>query len=61
MDHADIYGLDGDGAFGDAETLFGEMLKQQPSIREKIVLASKGGIWHLPYDSSAAARSARRR
>ena len=55
MDHADIYGLDGDGAFGDAEALFGEVLKQQPSIREKIVLATKGGIWPpLPYDSSAA-------
>ena len=30
MDHADIYGLDGDGAFGDAELLFGEVLKKQP-------------------------------
>ena len=55
MDHADIYGLDGDGAFGDAELLFGEVLKKQPSIRQRIVLASKGGIMPpLPYDSSAA-------
>ena len=55
MDHADIYGLDGDGAFGDAELLFGEVLKTQPSIRDRIVLASKGGILPpLPYDSSEA-------
>ncbi|MGB0647758.1 MAG: aldo/keto reductase, partial [Bradymonadia bacterium] len=55
MDHADIYGLDGDGAFGDAEVLFGEVLKQSPQIREQIVLATKGGILPpLPYDSSKA-------
>jgi predicted oxidoreductase len=53
MDHADIYGLDGDGEFGDAERLFGEVLKANPSIRDKIVLATKGGILPpLPYDSS---------
>ena len=53
MDHADIYGLDGDGQFGDAEALFGAVLKTQPSLRGKIVLASKGGIMPpLPYDSS---------
>lgn len=53
MDHADIYGLDGDGEFGDAERLFGEVLKVNPGIRDKIVLATKGGILPpLPYDSS---------
>ena len=54
MDHADIYGLDGDGQFGDAELLFGSVLNQNPSIRDQIVLATKGGILPpLPYDSSA--------
>lgn len=53
MDHADIYGLDGDGAFGDAEALFGQILKITPGIRHRIVLATKGGIMPpLPYDSS---------
>lgn len=53
MDHADIYGLDGDGEFGDAERLFGEVVKANPGIRNKIVLATKGGILPpLPYDSS---------
>jgi predicted oxidoreductase len=53
MDHADIYGLDGDGEFGDAERLFGEVLKANLSIWDKIVLATKGGILPpLPYDSS---------
>ena len=55
FDHADIYGCDGGGQFGDAETLFGEVLREQPGIRDRIVLASKGGIvLGVPYDSSAS-------
>jgi len=54
MDHADIYGA-GDGTeFGDAEALFGEVLKENPGIRDEITLATKGGIvLGVPYDSSA--------
>ena len=53
MDHADIYGLDGDGQFGDAEELFGAVLKAAPHLRDRMVLATKGGIMPpLPYDSS---------
>lgn len=54
FDHADIYGVDGGGSFGDAELLFGKVLKEAPSLRERFVLATKGGIvLGLPYDSSA--------
>ncbi|WP_336985705.1 aldo/keto reductase [Altererythrobacter aquiaggeris] len=54
LDTADIYGFDGDGGFGDAETLLGEVMAAEPGLREKMVLASKGGIMPpLPYDQSA--------
>ena len=54
FDHADIYGCDGGGSFGDAEALFGEVLAEAPELRERMVLATKGGIvLGLPYDSSA--------
>jgi predicted oxidoreductase len=54
MDHADIYGADGEGSFGDAELLFGKVLKESPHLREQMVIATKGGIvLGLPYDSSA--------
>lgn len=54
IDTADVYGLDwGGSAFGEAETLLGTVLKQNPSLRERMVLASKGGITPgIPYDSS---------
>jgi predicted oxidoreductase len=55
LDTADIYGLDGQGGFGDAETLLGEVLAAEPALRERMVLATKGGIMPpLPYDQSAA-------
>lgn len=38
FDHADIY------CNGEAERLFGETMKKQPNLREKIILASKCGI-----------------
>lgn len=38
FDHADIYGA------GDAERIFGQVLKKNPGMREKIVLQSKAGI-----------------
>ena len=55
FDTADIYGFDGAGGFGDAETLLGDVLAEAPQLRDRMVLASKGGIMPpTPYDSSAA-------
>jgi len=54
LDTADIYGFDGAGGFGDAEALLGEVLAAEPALRNKMVLATKGGILPpLPYDQSA--------
>lgn len=54
LDTADIYGFDGAGGFGDAEVLLGEVLAAEPALRDKMVLATKGGILPpLPYDQSA--------
>lgn len=53
LDTADIYGFDGTGGFGDAELLLGEVLAADPSLRGRMVLATKGGILPpLPYDQS---------
>ncbi|MBI1402910.1 MAG: aldo/keto reductase [Porphyrobacter sp.] len=53
LDTADIYGFDGSGGFGDAEALLGEVLAAEPSLRGRMVLATKGGILPpLPYDQS---------
>lgn len=55
LDTADIYGFNGSGGFGDAESLLGDVLKEAPALRDRMVLASKGGIMPpLPYDSSTA-------
>ncbi|WP_285711642.1 aldo/keto reductase [Erythrobacter oryzae] len=55
LDTADIYGFDGTGGFGDAEALLGEVLAADPGLRDKMVLATKGGILPpLPYDQSPA-------
>ena len=54
LDTADIYGFDGEGGFGDAEALLGEVLAAEPALRTRMVLATKGGIMPpLPYDQSA--------
>ena len=51
LDTADIYGFDGAGGFGNAEALLGEVLAAEPGLRDRIVLATKGGILPpLPYD-----------
>lgn len=53
LDTADIYGFDGQGGFGDAEALLGEVLRAEPALRGRMVLATKGGIKPpLPYDQS---------
>ncbi len=55
FDTADIYGFNGSNGFGDAEALLGTILAANPGLRDKLVVASKGGIMPpLPYDSSAA-------
>ena len=55
FDTADIYGFDGNGGFGDAETLLGQVFAEEPDLRDRMVLATKGGIMPpLPYDSSPA-------
>ncbi len=52
---ADIYGFDGQGGFGDAETLLGQVFAEARGLRERMVLATKGGITPpVPYDSSVS-------
>ncbi|UDY35189.1 aldo/keto reductase [Dermatobacter hominis] len=54
VDTADIYGWDGSRGFGDAERILGEVLAAEPGLRDRIVLATKGGIRPgVPYDWSA--------
>lgn len=54
LDTADIYGPDNDEPFGAAESLLGRVLAEAPALRDRMVLASKGGIsMGVPYDSSA--------
>jgi len=56
IDNADVYGLDWGGqAFGENETLLGTVLAQTPSLRDKMVLASKGSILPgVPYVANAS-------
>ena len=54
LDTADIYGFGGPG-FGAAEALLGEVFAASPHLRDRFVLATKGGIRPpVPYDSSPA-------
>lgn len=57
VDAADVYGLDWGGTgFGTVEAHLGEVLAAAPARRDRIVLATKGGILPpVPYDSSPAA------
>jgi predicted oxidoreductase len=58
IDTADIYGYDGSapapgGGFGAAEELLGRVLAETPGLRDRLVLATKGGITPpVPYNSS---------
>ena len=47
FDHADIYKL------GKAETLFGKILRNQPSLREKMIIQSKAGIRYRELGDSS--------
>jgi predicted oxidoreductase len=61
VDTADIYGFGSSGTdrrsadgFGDAEELLGRVLAEAPGLRDRMVLATKGGIRPpVPYDQSA--------
>ena len=58
VDSADIYGYSGGGGsgsgFGAAEELLGRVMAEAPELRDRMVLATKGGILPpVPYDSSA--------
>ena len=55
VDNADVYGFDWGGAgFGEAEEILGGVLAEAPELRDRMVLASKGGITPgIPYDSRA--------
>ncbi|APG61683.1 aldo/keto reductase [Sphingorhabdus lutea] len=54
FDTADIYGFNGNDGFGDSETLLGKVFARDASLRDRMFLASKGGIMPpIPYDSSA--------
>ncbi len=60
VDTADIYGLDWGGtSFGEAEDNLGRVLAAAPGLRDRMVLATKGGITPpTPYNSSPAAITA---
>jgi predicted oxidoreductase len=53
FDTADIYGYGRGRGFGDAESLLGEVLREAPQLRDRMVLATKAGIVPpAPYNSS---------
>ena len=59
FDTADVYGPDNGEPFGAAEALLGRVLKAEPGLRARMVLATKGGIsLGVPYDSSREALTA---
>lgn len=54
LDTADIYGPDNGEPFGASEALLGRVMAESPGLRDRMVLATKGGIsMGVPYDSSA--------
>ncbi len=56
VDTADVYGLDwGGSGFGANETALGDVLRRHPSLRDRMVLATKVGIVPgVPYVSDPA-------
>ena len=54
VDNADVYGFDWGGTgFGRVEEILGSVLAVAPRLRDRMVLATKGGIMPpIPYDSS---------
>jgi predicted oxidoreductase len=56
IDTSDVYGFDWGGTgFGQVEEILGRVIAGSPTLRDRIVLATKGGIAPpVPYDSSPA-------
>ena len=55
FDTADVYGLGGNSGFGGAEELLGEVLREDPTLRPRMVIATKAGITPpVPYNSTTA-------
>lgn len=56
IDNADVYGLDWGGThFGQCEEALGRVFAAAPGLRERVVLATKGGIIPgVPYNSDPA-------
>jgi len=53
IDTADIYGFGEPAGFGGAEAVLGQVLAATPSLRDRMIIATKGGITPpRPYDSS---------
>jgi len=54
VDTADVYGFDwGGSGFGGNEEILGGVLSAHPGLRDRMVLATKGGIMPgVPYDQS---------
>ena len=54
FDTSDVYGFDWGGTgFGQVEEILGDVIAASPAVRERMVLATKGGIVPpTPYDSS---------
>lgn len=54
LDNAAVYGGDWGGrGFGAAEELLGAVLERSPGLRERVLIATKGGITPgVPYDQS---------
>lgn len=53
FDIADVYGYDGKSGFGDAEDLLGKVFGRTPGLRQRMLLATKGGVDPgTPYNSS---------
>lgn len=56
IDNADVYGLDWGGrGWGTCEETLGEIFRRRPGLRDRVVLATKGGIVPgVPYVSNRA-------
>lgn len=55
FDTADCYGAWETIGFGGAESLLGDVLRVAPSLRDRMIIATKAGVVRdQPYDSSAA-------
>ncbi len=53
IDTADVYGLGPAANFGDSELLLGEVFSEAAGLRDRIILATKGGIDPgVPYHTS---------